>query len=114
MPSKSQIEIAKATKQNIVNDLCNTIDLQRQTNEGRVPLSFVAGLMKSHVYVFPWLTRDKINNGLRRYKRLGSQLISSTDASLGTTSVTDTAVATPCTKGGRPTGTTDVKKKIVI
>ena len=35
MSSENQIEIAKATKKNIVNDLCNTIDLQRQTNKGR-------------------------------------------------------------------------------
>ena len=53
MSSENQIEIAKATKKNIVNDLCNTIDLQRQTNEGRVPMEFVAGLIKSHLSVYP-------------------------------------------------------------
>ena len=111
MPSKSQIEIAKATKQNIVNDLCNTIDLQRQTHEGWAPIGFVAGLIKSHLSVWPWLTRNTLNNELRRCKTLGSQLFLSTDASLGKTSVTDTSVATPRTKGGRPAGTTNVKKK---
>ena len=111
MSSENQIEIAKATKKNIVNDLCNTIDLQRQTNKGRVPMGFVAGLIKSHLSVCPWLTRDTLNNELRRRKRLGSHLISSTNASLVTTSVTDIVVAAPRTKGGRPSGTTDVKKK---
>ena len=64
MSSENQIEIAKATKQSIVNDLCNTIDLQRQTNKGRVPRSFVAGLLRSHMTICPWLTRDALNNEL--------------------------------------------------
>ena len=88
MSSENQIEIAKATKQNIVNDLCNTIDLQRQSNEGRVPMGFVVGLLKNHLNVCPWLTRDTLNNELRRRKRLDSNLIWTIDADLLTTSVT--------------------------
>ena len=70
-----------------------------------------AGLIKSHLSVCPWLTRNTLNNELRRRKRLGYHLIPSTDASLGTTSVTDTVVVAPHAKGGRPARTTDVEKK---
>ena len=108
---ENQNEIAKATRKNIVNDLCNTIDLQKQTNKGRVPMGYVAGLIKSHLSVCPWLSRDALNNELRRRKRLGCNLIMSRDANLVTTSVTDIAVTAPRIKGGRPSGTTDVNRK---
>lgn len=72
---------------------------------------FVAELIKSRLSVCPWLTRNTLNNELRRRKRLGSQLLLSTNTSHDTNSVIDTAAAAPCTKGGMPAGTTDVKKK---
>ena len=112
MSFENQIEIANATTQNIVNDdPSNTIDLQRQSNEGQVPMGFIAGLLKSYLAVWPWLTRDTLNNELRCRKRLGSHLIWTTNADLFTTSVIDIAVAGPRAKGSQPSGTTDMMKK---
>ena len=78
------------------------------------PMGFIVGLIRSHTIVCPWLTRDALNNELRRRKRNGIGLLVSTDAASHiTTSVTGIAVAAPVDmkKGGRPEGTTDARKK---
>ena len=112
MTSRNQIEIAKATKKSILHDMCNTIDQAKQNNAGRVPFGFVAGLVRSHAAVCPWLSRDALNNEMRRRGKRGSLLMISAHANQITTSVIDLAVAIgDQKKGGRPSGTTDERKK---
>ena len=94
MTSRNQIEIAKATKKSILYDLCNTINQAKQNNAGRVPFGFVAGLVRSHAAVCPWLSRDALNNEMRRRGERGSSLMISAHANQITTGVIDLAVAT--------------------
>ena len=114
MSPQSSTEIAKTTKKAILIDLCDQIDLRKQENKGRAPMGYIAGLVRSHTNVCTWLTRDALNNELRRRKRNGIGLLVSIDAASHiTTSVPDIAVAAPVErkKGGRPEGTTDARKK---
>ena len=112
MTSRNQIKIAKATKKSILHDLCNTIDQAKQNNAGRVPFGFVAGLVRSHAAVCPWLSRDALNNEMRHRGKRGSLLMISAHANQITTSVINLAVAIgDRKKGGRPSGTTDERKK---
>ena len=100
----------KPTKKTILIDLCNKINFKKQG---------ITGLVASHRTVTHWLTRDAINNELRRRKHLVISI--SGELSLATTSATnimptetqtDFALpAKPRTKGGRPVGTTDEVKQ---
>ena len=112
MASKKQNQIAKITKQNILNDLYNRIDLQIQKHTGRVPMGFVANLLRCHAAICPWHSRNKLNNEMRKRKRMGN-LISSASISLVITGVTDNELAAPAKweKGGRHVGATHKKKK---
>ena len=67
----NQSRIAKETKHKILDDLCNQIDLKRQTMTGRIPYNYVARLVASHSTICPWLTRDCINNIMRQRKKTG-------------------------------------------
>ena len=114
MSPQNSTEIAKSTKKAILNDLCDQIDLRKQENKGRVPMGYITGLVKSHTDVCPWLSRDALNNEMRRRKKSGIFLLVSPDAaSHVTTSVPDIAAVAPVErkKGGRPSGTTDARKK---
>ena len=114
MSPVNQNDIAQATRKNILKDLCDTINLRIQDNNGRLPMGYMKSMVSNMQVVCPWLTRDVLNNELRRRKRLGIGLLVSTDAaSYFTTSVPDIAVAASVDrkKGGRPEGTTDTRKK---
>ena len=114
MSPQNSTEIAKITKKAILIDLCDQIDLRKQENKGRVPMGYIAGLVRSHVNACPWLTRDALNNEMRRRKRSGIALLVSPDAaSHDTTSVPDVAAVAPVErkKGGRSGGTTNARKK---
>jgi len=111
MSSRNQTEIAKETKKTILYNLCDTIDQAKHDNDGRVPFGFVAGLVRSHVAVCPWLSRDALNNEMRRRKKR-SRLLVGTQANQITTSVRGLQVAmADRKKGGRPFGTTDDRRK---
>jgi len=73
---------------------------------------FVANLVIFHAAVCPWLSRDKLNNTMRKRKRMGNLFLSAS-TNLITTGVTENAVAAPVkrVKGGRPLGTTYITKK---
>ena len=117
----NQNKVAKATKKCILDNLCNRIDLKKEDN-GRIPFGLVARLVESHKNVCPWLTRDAINNELRRRKRVG--ICSQSTANSTTTSVENVADAEVAVadsdsdtdlqrrvSGGRPVGTTDKQMK---
>ena len=112
MASQNQNQITKITKQNILNDTYNRIDLQIQKNTGRVPMGFVANLLRYHAAICPWLSCNKFNNEMRKRNRMGN-LILSASTSLVTTGVIDNELAAPVNreKGGRPLGITHKKKK---
>ena len=111
MSSRNQTEIAKETKKTILYNLCDTIDQAKYDNNGRVPFGFVAGLVRSHGAVCPWLSRDALNNEMRRRKKR-SRLLIRTRAIQITTSVRVLQVAmADRKKGGRPLGTTDERRK---
>ena len=111
MSSRNQNDIAKATKKSIIGDLCIRIDHEKKANNNRVPMGFIAGLVRSHVAVCPWLSRDSLNNEMRRRASSGNALIDSVRANQITTSVTDLVVAR--NTGGRPGGSSDAKKRNV-
>jgi len=112
MTSRNQIETAKATKKSILNNLCNTIDQAKQNNAGRVPFGFVAGLVQSHVAVCHWLSRNALNNEMRRRNKGGSLLlISAHDNQIATSAIDLTVAMDNQKKGGRPSGTTDESNK---
>ena len=113
MSKQNQTDIVKATKQSILDALCNQIDQQiTNSTNGKLPYGYVASLVKGHAAVCPWLTRDSINNEMKRRKQKGKSLVISTTANQITTSVTDLAVIAPeRKKGGQPDGTTNLKKK---
>ena len=112
--SLNQDDVVKATKKNVLTDLCNRLDFKKQSNKCQIPHNFVSGLIHSHKTVFPWLTRDTINNELRRRK--GAGICSSVQAPLITTGVTDVARTDKDSderkKGGRPLGSTDKSLKM--
>ena len=92
----NQAKIAKVTKHKILDDLCNQIDLKKQTITGRIPYNYVARLVASHSTVCPWLTRDCINNEMRRRKKKGIFHSTLGSATVDTTSVhTVTPPSTP-------------------
>lgn len=69
---------------------------------------YVAGLVRSHVTVCPCLSRDVLNNTMRRRIEGGNSLMISTYANQITTSVTDLVMdSDDRKKGGRITGTTE-------
>ena len=115
MSTGNQNDIVQAIRKNILSDLCNTINLRRQNNDGRIPMGYMQAMVNNMRDVCPWITRDVINNELRRRKRLGTDLIFCEPANLATTGVTDAAdAAVPQntrSKGGRPEGITDESKK---
>ena len=92
MSSQNQTDIAKETKQSILCNLCDTIDQAKHDNEGRLPFGFVAGLVQSHVAVCPWVSRDALNNEMRRREK-SSRLLKRTQPSQITTSVRGLQVA---------------------
>ena len=108
MSPVNQNDIAQATRKNILNDLCDTINLRIQDNNGRLPMGYMKSMVSNMQVVCPWLTCDVLNNELRRRKRLCTKLIESDTVDLGTTDVidaTDAAVTTNTrSKGGRPEG----------
>ena len=55
----------KAAKLSILTELCCKIDQVKQ-RQNRIPYGFVSGLVAESKSVFPWVTRDKINNHYRR------------------------------------------------
>ena len=61
--------------------------------------------------VCPWLSRDALNNEMRRRASSGNALIDSVRANQITTSVADLVVAR--NTGGRPGGSSDAKKRNV-
>ena len=108
MSTGNQKDIARETRNNILNDLYNTINLRRQNNDGRLLMSCIAAVVKDTQAVCPWITCDIINDELRYRKRLGTDLVVSNDADLATTSVTDVAVVqNKRLKGDRPDGMND-------
>ena len=116
MNNENQYEIANRLRSKIISDLCNQIDLKKQTIDARIPRGYISGLIKSHAAVCPWLNRDVINNELRRRKKNGIFDSGYTPAINITTSVTDSALVGTDpdlnrTKRGRPEGTTDENKK---
>ena len=108
----NQSTIAKVTKHKILDDIYNQIDLKRQTITGKIPYNYVARLVASHSTACPWLTRDCVNNEMRRRKKKGIFHSTPESATTDTTSVNIvTPPATPSVpasriKGGRPVGTT--------
>ena len=119
MISTNKNRSAKDTKAMILTDLCNLIDLKKETITGQIPHGVVAGVVASHKTVCPWITRDVINNELRRQNKMGI-FNSPLPSDQVTTSVTDLVIAATdsffeenCvrTKGGRPAGTSDLKKR---
>ena len=70
--SLNQDNVVKATKKRILTDLCNRLDLKKQSNKCRIPRNFVSGLIHSHKTVCPWLTRDIINHEMRRRASAGT------------------------------------------
>ena len=114
MNKQNQADIVKATKQGILVALCNQIDQQTNNSvNGKLPYGYVAGLVKGHAAVCPWLTRDSINNEMKCRKQK-SKLLVLTTTNLMTTSVTDLAAVTPGDRkrGGRPDGATNLKKRM--
>ena len=114
MSKQNQADIVKATKQGILVALCNQIDQQTNNSvNGKLPYGYVASLVKGHAAVCPWLTRDSINNEMKRRKQK-SKLLVLTTTNLMTTSVTDLAAVTPGDRkrGGRPDGATNLKKRM--
>ena len=115
MNSINQNETAKQLKQAILQRLCNQIDLKKQHPNDRLPHCFLARLVASHEAVCPWLNRNVINNEIRRRKKKGIFYIL-TPAVDAATSATDDASAIGDksnirTKGGRPVGNIDNKRK---
>ena len=107
--SVNQDDVGKATKKNILTNLCNRLDLKNnQTSVGFRVGSYLG--IHSHKTVFPWLTRDTINNEIRQRVRAGNlyreELIHQV-----TTSAKDVFDSIEWVKGGRPVGTTDTAKK---
>ena len=89
----------------MLNELCTIIDLKKKEYNGRILIGFVATLVKSHTVVCHWITRDTINNELRRHK--GADISSSVQAPRITTGVIDVARTdynSDNRKGGRPVG----------
>ena len=78
--------------------------------ESRIPRGLIAGIVRSHAAVCPWLNCNVINNELRRRKYKGIFYVSAA-AINDTTGVTDNALAIveDDMKGGRPEGSTDKK-----
>ena len=54
----------KAAKLSILSELCCKIDQVKQS-QNRIPYGFVSGLVTESKAVFPWVTRDAINNHYR-------------------------------------------------
>ena len=71
MSEVNQDDTAKNLKAKILSDICNQIDLKKQTIDARIPRGYITGLVASHAAVCPWLNRDVINNELRRRKKKG-------------------------------------------
>ena len=65
----------------------------------------VSELIDSHQAVLPWLTRDNINNTLRKRDREKGTVVITTNAALMTTDVTETTptIANDSTATGYPT-----------
>ena len=57
----------KAAKLSILTELCSKIDQVKQ-RQNRIPYGFVSELVAEIKSVFPWVTRDAINNHYRRLK----------------------------------------------
>ena len=92
--SLNQNILAKATKDQILNTLCEKIELKRRYNYRRVPHGLISKFVESHHAVHPWLIRDHVNNTLRKRDReRGIVAISGSDTDLTATGVTDTALA---------------------
>lgn len=71
-------------------------------------MGYMAAMVENMQAVCPWITRNIVNNELRRRKRLGTDLIERNNADLAITSVTDVAVVlNKYSKGGRPKGITN-------
>lgn len=95
MSKQNQADIVKTTKRAILDALCNQIDQQTNNSvNSKLPYGYVAGLVKGHAVVCPWLTRDSINNEIKR-RNQKSKLLVRTTANPMTTSVTDLADFTP-------------------
>ena len=83
MNSINQNENAKQFKQDILQRLCNHIDLKQQHPNKGLPQYYATGLVASHKSVYPWLTRNVIKNEIKRRKKkeffIRSLLISNQD-----------------------------------
>ena len=127
----------KAAKISILTELCSKIDQVIQ-EQNRIPYGFVSQLVADSKSVFPWVTRDAINNHYRRLKNKQQQaaplipppvneidldgqggdcpsLMSNlTDDSSNGTSISHappTILPTKRLKGGRAKGETEKKKQ---
>ena len=116
-------KIARAAKASILNSRCNQIDIKKQENNlsisDRIPMYFLASLVKSIQAVCPSIDRHAINNEYRRRRNkyiyfpdqvTNNQLATSASG----TAVADVSTEVAKSKGGRPVGTTDAKKKQLL
>ena len=65
---KTAKRATKAAKLCILTELCYKIDQVKQRQD-RIPYGFVSGLVRESRSVFPWVTRDAINNHYRKIQR---------------------------------------------
>ena len=110
--------IAKAANKAILTDLCNTIDIEKQkrhlTLHDRIPDKLVHDLVASIRDVCPQITRHTITNEYRRRKRLGIfyENLQSVSESEGIELIPEPVTPSPPrTKGGRPIGSTLLKRE---
>ena len=119
MSDSNAKRLAKAAKDTILTDLCNSIDIKKRENnlsrDDRIPRGFVAGLVAGVKPVCPWISRDAINNEYRRRRKNGIFYIEA-GASLTTTGAVDIArntvsdITLERKKGGRPVGASNKNK----
>ena len=95
-------------RQKILHRLCTEISTAAKCSKnGKVPYGFVNKLLQQSQREEPWINRNAINFAYRKYC---DHMTTNIDKSNTEVSIITTTTATTKTSGGRPKGTTDVKK----
>ena len=119
-PREKVNPIAKAAKDAVLAELCNSIRFKKNEQSsnvaGNIEYGYVARQISGVNRVCPDITRNDVYNELRRHKRIANQSAkvknpTPTDNNHVLEAVDTDGVAVR-KKGGRPVGSTDVNKKV--